>query len=83
MALNTFMVTITDDVEQRLLAGDNFKSNGRKGAESNETEDEVNDVVDDLRVNADLPHAQLEVSGVAYDAQQIDALQKYCGGTKE
>jgi hypothetical protein len=42
-------------------------------------------VVDYLHVNADLPHAQfgLGVSSVAYDAQQIDALQKYCGGAKE
>lgn len=50
------------------------------GAEYKETKDEVND---DLRVHADFPRVQLECSGVAYYAQQIDALPHYCGGAKE
>lgn len=53
---------------------------GRKGAKFKETKEEVNDVVDDLRVNADLPHAHLECPGVACDDQQMDALQHYRDG---
>lgn len=37
-------------------------------------------MVDDLRVNADLPHAHLECPGVACDDQQMDALQHYRDG---
>ncbi len=53
------------------------------GAESEEAKDEVNDVVDNLRVRADLSDAPLECPGVAHDAQQMDALQHYRGGAKE
>ena len=41
---------------------------------SEETKNQVNDVVDDLRVVADLPDAPLECSCVAHDAQQMNAL---------
>ncbi len=53
------------------------------GAESEEAKDEVNDVVDNLRVRADLSDAPLECPGVAHDAQQMDALQHYRGGAEE
>ena len=46
-----------------------------KGAESEETKNQVNDVVDNLRVGADLSDAPLECFCVAHDAQQMNALQ--------
>ena len=54
-----------------------------KGAESEETKNQVNDVVDNLRVGADLSDAPLECSCVAHDAQQMNALQHIRGGAKE
>ena len=54
-----------------------------KGAESEETKNRVNDVVDNLRVDADLSDAPLECSCVAHGAQQMNALQHNRGGAKE
>ncbi len=76
-----------DDVEQRLLAVNDVKQKDGKeegmGVESEETKNQVNDVVDNLRVGADLFDAPLECSCVAHDAQQMNALQHNRGGAKE
>ena len=53
------------------------------GAESEETKNQVNDVVDNLRVGADLSDAPLECSCVIHYAQQMNALQYNRGGAKE
>lgn len=47
------------------------------GAQSEETKDEVKDVVDNLRVGANLSDTPLERTGIAHNTQQMDALQRH------
>ena len=45
--------------------------------EAQKAKDQVNDVVDDLRVFADLADAALERSGIAHNTDQVDPLQRH------
>ena len=76
MTLSSVFLAVNDDKQK------DGKEEGM-GAESEETKNQVNDVVDNLRVGADLSDAPLECSCVAHDAQQMNALQHNRGGAKE
>ena len=53
------------------------------GAEYEETKNQVNDVVDNVSVGADLSDAPMECSCVVHNAQKMNALQQNRCGAKE
>ena len=74
-------------VEERVLAIDDIKEEDREEEgmrdETQEAEDEVDHVVEQLCVHHRLPHAPAKHSRIAHDAHQVNAFQAKRQGTEE